>query len=93
MKRKELIKKVIIKIVNSRVIVEIKDNSLCEKDLRHELGVTEKDMNAIGSMLEKFFSILIEDEEIEKMESVNDIFNLVMRKNEIKSAEGTLVSI
>jgi len=91
MKRKELIRKVIIKIVNSRIIVEMKDNSLCEKDLRHELGASEKDMNAISSMLEKFFCILIEDEELEQITSVNDIFQLVLRKNEMKPENEVLV--
>lgn len=91
MKRKELIRKVIIKIVNSRIVVEMKDNSLCEKDLRHELGASEQDMNAISSMLEKFFCILIEDEELEQVNSVNDFFELILRKNERKPESEILV--
>lgn len=87
MKRKELIRQVILKIVNSRLMVEVKDNSLCDKDLRHELGATEQDMNAIGSMLEKFFCFLLEDEEIEQMSTVNDIYKMVIRKSEEKSED------
>lgn len=93
MKRKELIKQIILKIVNSRLIVEVKDNSLCDKYLRHELGASEQDMNAIGAMLEKFFCILFEDEEIEKLETVNDIYAMVIRKNEEKSEDLLTVEV
>jgi hypothetical protein len=59
---------------------EVKNNSLCQMDLCKDLGATEKDMNMISSMLENMFNILIEDEEIERIGSVDDIVQMVGTK-------------
>lgn len=80
MKQENLIREQVIKVVNSRLRIEVKRDVFCDNELRAELGATEKDMNAISSMLEKLFKILIEDEEIIEVKNVNDIIQTVMQK-------------
>lgn len=77
MKQSDFIRQRVLKIVNSRMKFEVKNNSLCQMDLCKDLGANEKDMNMISSMLENMFNILIEDEEVEKVRSVDDFVQLV----------------
>lgn len=81
MKQSDFIRQRVLKIVNSRMPFEIKNNSLCQMDLCKDLGATEKDMNLISSMLENMFNILIEDEEVETISSIDDIVRLVGAKS------------
>lgn len=81
MKQTDFIKQRVLKIVNSRIRIEIKNNSLCQMDLRADLGADENDMNAFGSMMERLFNVLIEDEELEKIKSVDDFVKLIASKS------------
>lgn len=81
MKQTDFIKKRVLKVVNSRIRIEIKNNSLCQMDLCADLGANENDMNAFGSMMERLFNILIEDEELEKIKSVDDFVKLIASKS------------
>lgn len=87
MKQVELIREKVTKVVNSRLRIEIKDEMLYEKELRIELGATEKDMNAISSMLEKLFKILLKDEELGEVKNVNDIVLKVREKSNLSIEE------
>lgn len=78
--QKALIRKRVVKIVNSRLKVEIKDDFLCEKDLQTELGATTQDFQAILLMVERFFNIVFDDEELDEIYSVNNIVNFVEAK-------------
>jgi acyl carrier protein len=60
--------------------IVLKDNNLCQMDLRKELGVSQKDMNVLSSMLEKMFNVLIEDEELGNVNSVDDFVRLIELK-------------
>ena len=80
MKQIDFTRQKVLKIVNSRMDITIKDNNLCQMDLRKELGVSEKDMNVLSSMLEKLFNVLIEDEELGNVNSVDDFVRLIELK-------------
>ena len=80
MKQTDFTRQKVLKIVNSRMNIVLKDNKFCQKDLRKELGVSKKDMNLFSSMLEKLFNVLIEDEEIGNVNSVDDFVRLIELK-------------
>jgi acyl carrier protein len=77
MKQADFTRQKVLKIVNSRMDIVLKDNNLCQMDLRKELGVSQKDMNVLSSMLEKMFNVLIEDEELGNVNSVDDFVRLI----------------
>jgi acyl carrier protein len=77
MKQTDFTRQKVLKIVNSRMDIVLKDNNLCQMDLRKELGVSQKDMNILSSMLEKMFNVLIEDEELGNVNSVDDFVRLI----------------
>lgn len=77
---KALIRKRVIKIVNSRLRVEVIDGYLCEKDLQTELGATTRDLQAILSMIEKYFNIAFDDVEEDEIFSVNSLINQIEKK-------------
>jgi hypothetical protein len=77
MKQTDFTRQKVLKIVNSRMDIVLKDNNLCQMDLRKELGVSQKDMNVLSSMLEKMFNVLIEDEELGNVNSVDDFVRLI----------------
>jgi acyl carrier protein len=80
MKQTDFTRQKVLKIVNSRMDIVLKDNNLCQMDLRKELGVSQKDMNVLSSMLEKMFNVLIEDEELGNVNSVDDFVRLIELK-------------
>jgi acyl carrier protein len=80
MKQIDFTRQKVLKIVNSRMDIVLKDNNLCQMDLRKELGVSQKDMNVLSSMLEKMFNVLIEDEELGNVNSVDDFVRLIELK-------------
>ena len=80
MKQTDFTRQKVLKIVNSRMDIVLKDNKFCQMDLRKELGVSKKDMNLFSSMLEKLFNVLIEDEEIGNVNSVDDFVRLIELK-------------
>lgn len=80
MKKKSIIRQKTIKIVNSRMKIDLIDNYLCEKDLQEELGASSRDVQAIISMVEKYFNIAFEDEEMEQINSVNNLIRLIDQK-------------
>ena len=80
MKQTDFTRQKVLKIVNSRMNIVLKDNKFCQMDLRKELGVSKKDMNLFSSMLEKLFNVLIEDEEIGNVNSVDDFVRLIELK-------------
>ena len=80
MKQTDFTRQKVLKIVNSRVDIVLKDNNLCQIDLRKELGVSDRDLNVLSSMLEKMFNVLIEDEELGNVNSVDDFVHLIEMK-------------
>lgn len=78
--QKAVIRKRVIKIVNSRLRIEIKDNYLCEKDIQNDLGATSRDFQAIISMIEKFFNIVFDDHEVDEISSVASIIGYIEKK-------------
>lgn len=78
--QKALIRKRVIKIVNSRLRIEVSEGFLCEKDLQLELGATTRDLQAIFGMIEKFFNIVFDDVEIDDIFTVNNLINQIERK-------------
>jgi len=83
MKRRTIIRQRIIKIVNSRLHVEIRDGFLCDKDLQYDLGASTRDVNAIIAMTEKFFKIAIEDDQIDRISTVNQLIDFVKTKSTV----------
>lgn len=69
----------ILKIVNSKTRFPMKEGYLCEKDLRKELHLEENDIRVIITLLEKYFNILIQDEDIDNLRSVNDVICVVLK--------------
>jgi hypothetical protein len=57
----------------------MKDGYLCEKDLRKELHLGENEIRGIITLLEKYFNILIQDEDIDNLRSVNDVICVVLK--------------
>lgn len=78
--QKALIRKRVIKIVNSRLRVEVHEGFLCDKDLQLELGATTRDLQAIFGMIEKFFNIVFDDVEVDDIFTVNNLINQIERK-------------
>ena len=80
MKQIDFTRQKVLKIVNSRMDIVLKDNKFCQMDLRTELGVSKKDMNLFSSMFEKLFNVLIEDEDLGNVNSVDDFVRLIEMK-------------
>lgn len=80
-KQKENIKKTVIKIVNSRLRVEINNDQFYDKNIQTELGATTQGFQAVISMLEKYYDIVIDDEMAENLYTINDLTDVISRKS------------
>lgn len=76
------IKQRVVKIVNSRLKVQLRLEYDCDKDLIKVMKATDLDLHAISSLIEKLFSTIIQDEELVNLRSINDFLNLVKLKKQ-----------
>lgn len=87
MKIEDWVKIRTLKIVNSRSKVPIRDNYMCQMDLRKDLAISEMDIRKIVTNMEMYFNVLWQDEDISKMRSVDDLIRAVLENPEGKSSD------
>ncbi|MEY3237117.1 MAG: hypothetical protein RI883_1218 [Bacteroidota bacterium] len=78
MELEELVRNRVLKIVNSKTHFPVKDGYICDKDLRKELHLNEDDIRIIVAQLEKYFKILLLDEEINSFKNINEIVKVIL---------------
>lgn len=70
----------VVKTVNSRLGVKVRIEQDCDKKFISELNATQYDIFVVGSMIERLFSIIIEDEVLADAETVNDFVKIVSER-------------
>ena len=77
----------VLKIVNSRCGVMVMDNYMVRLNLRRDLYLTEVDFRKMIAMTEHFFKVVISDEQLERLRSVQDITDLLVSMLQERSDE------